>query len=65
MDKKNVSMKWAETIFYRIDTEDELQEFREQEPIDWRVDKLSQILLGKPYERLFNYLINNNDNTQE
>lgn len=57
--------KWAETIFYRIDTEDELQEFREQDPIDWRVDKLSQILLGKPYERLFNYLINNNDNTQE
>lgn len=51
--------KWAETIFYRIDTEDELQEFREQDPEEWRVDKLSQILLGKPYERLFNYLINN------
>ena len=40
-------------------SEDELKEFREQEPEDWRVDKLSQILLGKPYERLFNYLINN------
>jgi len=51
--------KWARTIYYRIQTEDELKEFREQEPEDWRVDKLSQILLGKPYERLFNYLINN------
>lgn len=50
--------KWAETILYRIDTEDELKEFRDQDPEDWRVDKLSQILLGKPYERLFNYLIN-------
>ena len=51
--------KWAQTIDYRIKTEPELSEFKEQAPEDWRVDKLTQILLGKPYERLFNYLINN------
>lgn len=50
--------KWAETIFYRIDTEDELSEFRDQEPEEWRIDKLVQLLLGKPYERLFDSLIN-------
>ena len=49
--------KWAETIFYRIQTEPELEEFRDQDPDDWRIDKLAQILLGKTYERLFNYLI--------
>ena len=51
--------KWAQTIEYRINTEKELAEFKEQDPEEWRVDKLTQILLGKPYERLFNYLINN------
>lgn len=51
--------KWAETIFYRIDTEPELSEFMEQDPEDWRVDKLAQLLLGKPYERLFNFLKQN------
>ena len=54
--------KWALTIRVRIDTEPELEEFRDQDPEDWRVDKLSQILLGKPYERMFNYLINNEAN---
>lgn len=48
--------KWAETIIYRIDTEQDLEEFRNQDPEEWRVDKLAQLLLGKPYERLFNYL---------
>lgn len=57
--------KWAETIIYRINTEDELQEFRDQDPEDWRVDKLAQILLGKPYERLFTYLINHKDTSDE
>ena len=28
----------------------------EQETEDWRVDKLAQMLLGKPYERLFNFM---------
>lgn len=51
--------RWADTIMYRIATEKELEEFKDQDPEDWRVDKLSQILLGKPYERLFTYLINN------
>lgn len=55
---------WAETILYRIQTEPELEEFKEQAPSEWRVDKLSQILLGKPYERMFNYLLNN-DNSIE
>ena len=50
--------KWAQTIEYRIDTEKDLAEFKDQTPDEWRVDKLTQILLGKPYERLFNYLIN-------
>ena len=54
--------KWAQTIDYRIKTEPELSEFKDQAPEDWRVDKLTQILLGKPYERLFNYLINNDVN---
>lgn len=57
--------KWAETILYRINTEDVLQEFRDQDPEDWRVDKLSQILLGKPYERMFTYLINHKDSSDE
>lgn len=48
--------KWAETIEYRINTEPELEEFKNQAPEDWSVDKLAQILLGKPYERLFNFL---------
>ena len=56
--------KWALAIRVRIDTEPELEEFREQDPEDWRVDKLSQILLGKPYERLFNFLINNETNPE-
>lgn len=55
--------KWANTIIYRINTEPELEEFRAQEPEVWCVDKLAQILLGKPYERLFNYL--KRDITQE
>ncbi len=53
--------KWAQTIKLRIDTESELEEFKDQDPIDWRVDKLSQILLGKPYERMFDYLINESE----
>ncbi len=57
--------KWAQTIEYRIENEGELQEFRGQFPEDWRVDKLSQILLGKPYERLFNFLIRENDTNPE
>lgn len=56
--------KWAETIDYRIKAEPELAEFRDQSPEDWRVDKLSHILLGKPYERMFNYLIKNDVNTE-
>lgn len=48
--------KWAEAIKYRIDTEDDLAEFRETDSEEWRVDRLAQILLGKPYERLFNAL---------
>lgn len=55
--------RWADTIMYRIATEKELEEFRDQDPVDWRVDKLTQILLGKPYERMFTYLINNDDNS--
>lgn len=55
--------RWADTIMYRIATEKELEEFRDQDPEDWRVDKLTQILLGKPYERMFTYLINNDDNS--
>jgi hypothetical protein len=50
---------WAKTIEYRINTEKELAEFKDQDSDDWRVDKLSQILLGKPYERLFNHLVKN------
>lgn len=48
--------KWAETISYRIETEPELAEFRDLVPEEWCLDKLAQILLGKPYERLFNFL---------
>lgn len=48
--------KWAETVMYRIQTDPELAEFRETDPDEWRVDKLSQLLLGKPYERLFRTL---------
>lgn len=54
--ERYMGKKWAETIIYRIDTEQELEEFRDQDPEEWRVDKLAQLLLGKPYERLFNYL---------
>ena len=54
--ERHHNRKWAETIFYRINTEPELAEFMDQDPEDWRVDKLAQLLLGKPYERLFNYL---------
>lgn len=54
--ERYMGKKWAETIIYRIDTEPELDEFRDQDPEEWRVDKLAQLLLGKPYERLFNYL---------
>lgn len=53
---KHFNRKWAETIMYRINTEPELSEFMEQETEDWRVDKLAQMLLGKPYERLFNFM---------
>ena len=56
------STKWAETILYRIQTEAELEEFREQDPEDWRVDKLAQILLGKTFERMFNFLITQDSN---
>ena len=54
--------KWAETIMYRIQTEPELAEFKSQDPEDWRVDKLAQILLGKTYERLFNFLLTEDNN---
>jgi hypothetical protein len=60
--ERHYNRKWAETIFYRIDTEPELSEFMDQEPEDWRVDKLAQLLLGKPYERLFNFLANKEQN---
>lgn len=53
--------KWAEAIKYRIDTEDELKEFRETDSDEWRVDRLAQILLGRPYERLFNTLSQQNE----
>lgn len=56
--------KWAETIFYRIDTEPELEEFMDQDPDEWRIDKLAQLLLGKPYERLFNYLAKEQQNEE-
>ena len=46
---------------YRIDTENELAEFRYTDSEEWRVDRLAQILLGKPYERLFNTLSQQND----
>lgn len=52
--------RWAEAIKYRIETEEELSEFRETDPAEWRVDRLAQIFLGKPYERLFNALSNQN-----
>lgn len=55
---QHTNRKWAETILYRINTEKELEEFMEQESEDWRIDKLAQILLGNPYERLFNFLSN-------
>jgi len=55
--------KWAETIDYRINTEPEMKEFKEEDPDCWKVDKLAQLLLGRPYERLFNYL-SNNDNQE-
>lgn len=61
--EKYEGKRWADTIMYRISTEKELEEFRDQDPEDWRVDKLTQILLGKPYERMFTYLVNNKDNT--
>ena len=48
--------KWAETIMYRVKTEPELSEFAELESDEWKVDRLAQLLLGKPYERLFDYL---------
>ena len=48
--------KWAEAIYFRIDTEPELAEFMDEQPDEWRVDKLAQLLLGKPYERMFNFL---------
>ena len=48
--------KWAETIMYRINTEPELSAFAELDPDEWKVDRLAQLLLGKPYERLFDYL---------
>ena len=62
--ERHYNRKWAETIFYRIDTEPELAEFMDQEPEDWRVDKLAQLLLGKPYERLFNFLANKEQNQE-
>lgn len=55
--EQHESCKWAETIMYRVKNEPELEEFRNIEPDEWEVDKLSQILLGNPYERMFNYLI--------
>ena len=53
--------KWAEAIQYRIDTEPELEEFRDNDPDDWENDKLAQILLGRPYERLFRCLAQQNE----
>lgn len=53
--------KWAEAIRLRIDTEKELEEFKDLDPEEWEVDKLSHILLGNPYARLFNYLANTQD----
>ena len=35
--ERHYNRKWAETIFYRIDTEPELAEFMDQEPEDWRI----------------------------
>ncbi len=54
--EQHYGRKWADTIIYRIDTEPELEEFLDQDPLEWRVDKLAQLLLGKPYEHLFNFL---------
>ncbi len=53
--------KWAEAIKFRIDTEKELEEFRDTGPEEWQVDTLSYILLGNPYGRMFNYLSNLQD----
>lgn len=59
---ENRDRKWARTVQYRIDTEEEFEEFKGLEPNEWpQVDKLAHILLGKPYERLFSYLISNQD----
>lgn len=51
-----VNTKWAQTIMFRVDTEEELKNFREQNSDEWQVDILAHKLLGKPYNRLFNYL---------
>lgn len=50
--------RWAQTIRYRIDTEPELADYKDMEPAEWKVDRLAHILLGKPYERLFDFLTN-------
>lgn len=59
--EKYEGKRWADTIMYRIATEKELEEFRDLDPEEWRIDKLTQIILGRPYERLFTYLINTKD----
>lgn len=51
-----INTKWAQTIMFRVDTEEELKNFREQNSDEWQVDILAHKLLGKPYNRLFNYL---------
>ena len=33
---RHIGKKWADTIIYRIDTEQELEEFRDQDPEEWR-----------------------------
>lgn len=56
--------KWARTILYRIETEEELAEFKDIQPDEWKVDKLAYILLGNPYERMFTYLLNQSQITE-
>lgn len=50
--------KWAQTILFRIDTEEELKIFKDQDCEEWQADILAHKLLGKPYNRLFNYMQN-------
>ena len=56
--EEHKNKKWARTILYRIETEEELAEFKGVDPDDWKADKLAYILLENPYERMFTYLLN-------